>query len=121
VRTLTDAARIINEKNVSVLLFPEGGRTPDGHLQEFKEGASFVGLKASVPVLPVAIRGARPILPMGNMLVRTGQVEMRIGKPIPTAHLTVKSRASLTAEMRDQIEQMLHSHSTEPEPAKQRA
>jgi 1-acyl-sn-glycerol-3-phosphate acyltransferase len=111
---------MINERRVSVLLFPEGGRTTDGGLQEFKEGAAFVGLKAGVPILPVAIRGARPVLPMGSALVRAGEVELQIGRPLPTSHLTVKSRASLTAEMRDQIEQMLASHLTEAESAKQR-
>lgn len=121
VRTLTEAARIINEKGVSVLLFPEGGRTPDGDLQEFKEGAAFVGLKAGVPILPVAIRNARPILPMGSALVRAGHVQMQIGKPIPTSHLTVKSRATLTSDMRDQIQQMLAFSSAETQSAEQRA
>lgn len=120
VRSMTDAARIMREKNVSVLLFPEGGRTPDGELQEFKEGAAFVALKAVVPVLPIAIVGARPILPMGSSLVRPGEVELRIGVPIPTAALTLKNRASLTAEVRDNIQRMLESPSAEAEPAKQR-
>ena len=62
---MTEGARIITERGISVLLFPEGGRSPEG-LREFKEGAAYIAIKAGVPVVPMAIVGMRELLPMGS-------------------------------------------------------
>jgi len=49
VRTLSLAAETIQKKSVSLLIFPEGGRSEDGILQEFKDGAAYVAIKAQAP------------------------------------------------------------------------
>ena len=64
IRALSQAAKIINERHISVLIFPEGGRSENGELQEFKEGAAYIAIKAGIPVVPVALCGTRAILPM---------------------------------------------------------
>jgi 1-acyl-sn-glycerol-3-phosphate acyltransferase len=43
---MSDAARIIRERGISVLLFPEGGRSEDDTLREFREGAAYIAIKA---------------------------------------------------------------------------
>ena len=53
-KSMLEAARIIRERRVSVLNFPEGGRSLEG-LHEFKEGPAYIAIKAGVPVVPVAI------------------------------------------------------------------
>jgi 1-acyl-sn-glycerol-3-phosphate acyltransferase len=105
-RVLSEAARIVREHNVSVLVFPEGGRT-DGTLQEFKEGAAYIAIKAGAPVVPLAIRGTREILAPHTTVVRGGPVRLTVGDPIPTAGLTLKDRARLTALVREQVAGML--------------
>src|SRR5713226_5793588 len=82
-RSMSDAARIIRQSGISVLLFPEGGRGTDG-LKEFKEGAAYVAIKAGVPIVPIAMLGTRDVLPMGSMQIMSGVVELRIGNPIAT-------------------------------------
>ncbi|MFN7923257.1 MAG: lysophospholipid acyltransferase family protein [Bryobacteraceae bacterium] len=101
-KVMTEAAKRIQEKHLSVLLFPEGSRAR-AEMGEFKEGAAYIAIKSQVPVIPFALRGTREVLPVGSMHVRGLPVDFIIGKPIPTAGLTVKDRASLTETMRQRI------------------
>jgi 1-acyl-sn-glycerol-3-phosphate acyltransferase len=103
VKSLTRAAETIREQGVSVLIFPEGGRSMDGALQEFKEGAAYIAIKAGVPIVPIALIGTREILAMGSSTFHRGPVTLRIGDPIPTAHLTLRDREALTECSRKQI------------------
>lgn len=103
IRALSHAARIINEHHISVLIFPEGGRSEDGELQEFKEGAAYTAIKAGVAVVPVALCGTREILPMHSLHVRGGKVRVRVGDPIETSSLKMHDRGELTAQIRSQI------------------
>ena len=112
-KAMAEAARMIQQRGVSALVFPEGGRSM-GRLQEFKEGAAYIAIKAGVPLVPVAIQGTLEALPMGSVTVRPGRVRMRIGEPIPTAGMRLSDRAALTAELRTRIERML----TEDGPAR---
>jgi 1-acyl-sn-glycerol-3-phosphate acyltransferase len=105
-RSMSEGARLIAERHVSMLLFPEGGRTPVG-LRDFKEGAAYIAIKAGVPVVPIAIVGMRALLPMHSIHIRSGQVALRIGDPIPTLGLTLADRMDLTHRLRDEVVQML--------------
>jgi 1-acyl-sn-glycerol-3-phosphate acyltransferase len=105
-KAMAAAARIIQERGVSALVFPEGGRSP-GELQEFKEGAAYIAIKAGVPAVPVAIQGTREVLPMGSVMVRPGNVRLRIGDPIPTANLTLRDREALTRQIRERVLELL--------------
>jgi 1-acyl-sn-glycerol-3-phosphate acyltransferase len=107
VRTLAQAARIVREKSISVLIFPEGGRTEDGELQPFKDGAAYIAIKSGVPLVPVAIGGTRKILAMHSATFRRGRVTLRIGDPIPTDGLRLRDRKALTEQARAQIAGML--------------
>jgi 1-acyl-sn-glycerol-3-phosphate acyltransferase len=96
VKSMTLGAQLIQERKVSVLLFPEGGRSRTGEMREFKEGAAYIAIKAGVPIVPVGIVGTRAVLPMGSNYVRAGHVILRIGDPIPTADVKLKDREQLT-------------------------
>jgi len=105
-RTMTEAARTVRERGISVLVFPEGGRAP-GAMREFKEGAAYIAIKARVPAVPVGIVGTRQILPMDSLLVRGGQVRLRIGAPIPTAGLTIHDHRQLTERLREAVAELV--------------
>jgi 1-acyl-sn-glycerol-3-phosphate acyltransferase len=105
VKTMTLAADTIRARNISLLIFPEGGRSHDGVLQPFKDGAAYIAIKAGVPVIPLAISGSREILAMHSATFHRGQVTLRIGDPIPTEGLT---RKSVTDSAREQVVAMLH-------------
>jgi len=95
VKSMTLGARLIQERKISMLLFPEGGRSRAG-MREFKEGAAYIAIKAGVPVVPLGVTGTRYVLPMGSNYVRGGPVTLKIGDPIPTSGMKLQDRAQLT-------------------------
>ena len=104
-RTLAQAARLVRERQVSVLIFPEGGRSP-GAMREFKEGAAYVAVKAGVPAVPVGLIGTRQVLQMDSLLPRRAGVTLRIGDPIPTAGLKVHDHEALTRELQERVAEL---------------
>jgi 1-acyl-sn-glycerol-3-phosphate acyltransferase len=107
VKTMSVAADTIRTRNISLLIFPEGGRSRDGALQPFKDGAAYIAIKADVPLVPLAISGTRQILAMHSATFHRGQVTVRIGDPIPTTGLTLHERKTITEESRQQVVSML--------------
>jgi 1-acyl-sn-glycerol-3-phosphate acyltransferase len=68
-----------------VAIFPEGTRTDDGNLREFKGGAVLAARLAKVPIIPVGIRGAFQAFPRGVALPRPKKIRVRFGPPIDSA------------------------------------
>jgi 1-acyl-sn-glycerol-3-phosphate acyltransferase len=107
IKTLSLAAKTIQSLGISLLVFPEGGRSDTGELQDFKDGAAYLAIKAEAPVVPLAVIGTRKVLPMHGKKITAGKVRLIIGAPIATTGLTTRDRAALTATMRERIVQML--------------
>jgi 1-acyl-sn-glycerol-3-phosphate acyltransferase len=84
---------------VSVLVFPEGTRSVDGELQEFKPGGFHLALKAGCDVVPLAILKTRFIVPKGSLRVQRGTCSLLIGRPIPTGGFTKKNMPELKARV----------------------
>jgi 1-acyl-sn-glycerol-3-phosphate acyltransferase len=103
VKTMSIAAQIVRERGISLLVFPEGGRSRDGSLGAFKEGAAYIAIQAGVPLVPVGVKGTREVLPFGSGHIQKGNVTVRIGDPIPTDQASPRDRVRLTAELRHQI------------------
>ena len=110
VKTMTLAAQVVREEGISLLIFPEGGRSRTGEMRDFKEGAAYIAIKAGVPLVPVALKGTREVLPFGSGVVKRGTVAMRIGDPIPTAQASPHDRVRLTEELRHRIVALLEEH-----------
>jgi len=108
VKTMTTAAAVMEQRSISMLIFPEGGRSEDGVLQPFKEGGAFIAIKAGVPLLPIALIGTREVMAMGSPVIHAfRRVTLRIGHPIPTDGLTLHDRAQVTEAVREQVAAML--------------
>jgi 1-acyl-sn-glycerol-3-phosphate acyltransferase len=105
-KSLTEGARMVRERGVSVVLFPEGGRSSDG-LRDFKEGAAYLALKARVPVVPIGITGTHQVLPMGSIHVRPHSVSIRIGDPISTEGMTLDARGELSQILRQKVAELI--------------
>ncbi|MGI8791847.1 MAG: lysophospholipid acyltransferase family protein [Acidimicrobiales bacterium] len=79
------AQRLLDE-NWSLVIFPEGGRSPHGWAQPHKPGASFLALRAGVPIVPVHLEGTRRILRKGRSKITPSRTHVTFGAPIhPTA------------------------------------
>ena len=107
-KSMMEAARMISGRGISVLNFPEGGRSLEG-LHEFKEGPAYIAIKAGVPVVPVGIVGARELLPMGSGHLRAGRILVRVGDPIPTEGMEASSRMELTQRLHTEVAGLMQS------------
>ena len=105
-KSLDEAAQRIAD-GTSVVVFPEGTRSPDGKLGQFKAGAIVLAIKAGVPVVPVAIIGTHQVLPKGRLLVRPGRVEIRVGAPIAASDYTVKQKQELAERLQSKVAELL--------------
>lgn len=81
VLSLKKAAQRIKE-GTSIVVFPEGTRSPDGRLQPFKAGGMQLAIQAGCPIVPVAISGSHEVLPKGSLTLKPGLITVAIGKPI---------------------------------------
>jgi 1-acyl-sn-glycerol-3-phosphate acyltransferase len=100
-----DALNRAGARRDSLVVFPEGKRSRDGQLGEFRKGAFVLAIRLGLPVVPVTCRGTRRLMPRGSHLtVAPGDVEIVIDEPIPTAGLGYKDRDALAARVRAAIE-----------------
>lgn len=78
-RRSADLAASLIDDGWSLLIFPEGGRSPDGWGQPFRGGAAYLALRCDVPVVPVHIHGTGGILRKGRALPRPAQATVTFG------------------------------------------
>jgi len=102
IKSMSEGAKLIARRKVSVLLFPEGGRT-EKHMRPFREGAAYIAIKAGVPAVPIALINTRAVLPMHSGLIRPGAIELHVGEPIPTDGMTSQDRGRLNQMLQDRV------------------
>ncbi len=90
-------------KGKSIIIFPEGTRSKDGILQEFKKGGFILAIKSQQPIVPISIEGSHKILRKHDWKIYPGTIVVKFGKPIPTRGLTVKDRFKLIERLREEI------------------
>jgi 1-acyl-sn-glycerol-3-phosphate acyltransferase len=105
-KVLAGVGVLLVERGQSVLMFPEGGRSPNGELQEFKDGAAYLAIKGNVKLLPVCIVGIHDVLPMHSGHMRPGKVTLRIADPIDVSGLRTADRVELTERLKSTIREM---------------
>jgi 1-acyl-sn-glycerol-3-phosphate acyltransferase len=91
-----------------LVIFPEGGRTPDGKIQPFLPGAFFLAIKAQADIVPIALVDTFDLLPMNTYHIKCQPLEMRVGEPISTTGMTVRDTDDVTTRVKLAIE-ALHS------------
>ena len=95
------AARVLKglrrrfDRGLSVLLFPEGTRSPDGSVRRFKRGPFMTAIQNGVPVLPVRHQGTHELLPKRSLVLKPGRLRVRIGAPISTEGMSPKDAHAL--------------------------
>ncbi len=102
VEAMNEAARKIQE-GMSVVVFPEGSRSPDGSIQPFKKGGFTLAIKSKVPIIPISITGSREIMPKGKLAASPGEIRIRIDHPIETQQYSLKDRKFLMEKVSQAI------------------
>jgi 1-acyl-sn-glycerol-3-phosphate acyltransferase len=85
----------------SFLIYPEGTRSPNGRLQEFKKGAVVLAIKAGVPVVPVLCSGAQRVMAKHSMVIHSGEILVEFLNPIDASKYSWEERDTLNQRVHD--------------------
>lgn len=103
---LNEAARRVKE-GTSVIIFPEGTRSKDGRLQQFRLGGAVIALRSGVSILPVTVNGGRFALRKGTLDLLPGKMEIIVGDEIDPKNFGEDDREELIEMARSTIEKNL--------------
>jgi 1-acyl-sn-glycerol-3-phosphate acyltransferase len=87
----------------SFLIYPEGTRSPDGRLQDFKKGAVVMAIKAGVPIVPVACSGAHRVMEKRSLVVHPGEILVEFLDPIDASAYSFEERDTLNRRVHDAL------------------
>jgi len=107
--SIDDAARTIREGK-SVMTFPEGTRSRDGHIQPFKKGVFHLALKSGVPIVPITLIGTREIMPKKSLRVTPGKVTLIIHEPVFLGDYSEATVDQLIERVRKPIVSAYYAH-----------
>ena len=91
------------QRGNSLMAFPEGTRTVDGRVKEFKKGVFLMAIEAGVPVAPTVINDTRLVMPKGGNVCCAGDVYLEILPPISTLGYTPENVEELIERVREAI------------------
>ena len=103
VKEMMQTARDTLLRGLSVMIFPEGTRSPDGNLLPFKDGAFQLAIETGTPILPIALAGTRDCRPKGSRWFGNATAVARVLTPVPTAGLTLSDLPHLRDSIREEI------------------
>lgn len=87
----------------SLMAFPEGTRSADGQLKDFKKGVFYMAIEAGTPIIPIAISDTRHVMPKVGQVVIPGRVTVTILPPVSTTGYTVGNIQELIEKVKAEI------------------
>lgn len=109
-RSIERAKYLMEERNISILIFPEGTRSETGEVLPFKRGAFYLAGKMDYPIVPVSIVGSNKVMKKGSMRVYPGTITVKFHQPIPVEKNRGKAQElALMDQVRNQIIQGLEA------------
>ena len=109
--TIKNIKKSLIKRPRSILLFPEGFRTKDGQVNQFKSGGLSLGIEAKLPIAPVAIIGTFDSLKKGSKLFINNLLIIKVGNPIDTRSYIEKDRKILANIVCDRVKELKNDHS----------
>jgi 1-acyl-sn-glycerol-3-phosphate acyltransferase len=106
IESIEDAAEKM-KNGVSVMIFPEGTRSRDGKIRPFKKGGFIMALNSKALIVPIIIRGTRPIMAKSSLRINAGEATMVVGKPIDASEYTLETKEKLIEDVRNVIREGL--------------
>ena len=104
------------QAGMPLLIFPEGGRSPDGSLQPFLSGPAYMAIRAQVPIVPVALVGTYEVMPMHTYHLQPRPLLLIVGQPISTLGYTSKMADDLSRRVFNAIARMHSQQAATAEP-----
>ena len=98
-----DVALGVLKEGLSLAVYPEGTRSPDGRLKPFKKGTFALAIEAGVPIVPVSISGAQHLMRKGEWTMRPGEIVVRFGPSVDASQYTMERRMELLARVEELV------------------
>jgi len=111
-----DVARKKLESGYNLLVFPEGTRTLDGSVGEFKKGAFMMAVQTGLPIIPTYIDGAFGIVNKASWKIHPGDITLKIGKPIPVQKQEKRHEKEAAEQLAKQARDAVIALSGKPDP-----
>lgn len=92
------AVSFVLSRGKTACIFPEGRRSIDGKIGEFKKGVGILVKELDIPVVPVYIKGSHKSWPRGNRLPRFCGIEIIFGKPVSADELLKRKKQDAAAD-----------------------
>ncbi|MEZ4704306.1 MAG: lysophospholipid acyltransferase family protein [Bdellovibrionota bacterium] len=104
---IVEQAKKRKDMNFSILTFPEGHRTHDGKVHEFRKGMFVMAREAGYPVVPIAVHGNFAINQKGSFVFRPGKIRVKVGPQFPTAGLSDEQLTALAKKVQVWIKEIV--------------
>jgi 1-acyl-sn-glycerol-3-phosphate acyltransferase len=104
--SITQAVNHLRKEKVSLVLFPEGTRSADGVVGDFKQGSFTLALQAGVEVVPIVLHDTRLRLPKQSLMVCPGTIHVDVCEPITVDEKTM-SKSDLCSMVRNRITEVI--------------
>lgn len=105
----------LTANGLSLIVFPEGTRSRDGHMGKFKGGSLLLAMQAGLPIVPISVAGSRHVMKKGELTTRPGHVTLVVHEPIETiaaAEPSVTDIRELADRVRDVIRPVVEAEAT---------
>jgi 1-acyl-sn-glycerol-3-phosphate acyltransferase len=112
--------RALVSEGLSLIVYAEGTRSPDGHVARFKAGSFLLAIQAGLPIVPLAVIGTRQIMPKGRLRTEPADVSLIIHEPIQPPALdapTIQDARALAERVHDIVSRSVESRQFGPQSA----
>jgi len=106
-RSIETAAADLVKKGHSIVVFPEGTRSPDGRLQAFKKGGFHLAIMTNAVIVPIGVTGTINVQSKNSCGVKPGNVVVRVGTPILASAYGKERIAELIADVHDAVQKLI--------------
>jgi len=106
-KSIDYASKLIREKGYSFLIFPEGTRSRDGKLHEFRRGGFFLALNSQTPIVPITIKGTYDLMPKGSFFIKRGKIIVIFHPPVSVKGFGQQNLPELVNNVRNVIKSEL--------------
>ena len=114
IESMKRVAGVLRDERTSVMVAPEGTRTPNGRLQPFKRGPFKTAAEAGVRILPMCCKGLYEINRKGDWRIKPGRIEIVFGAPLGPPTGSVESQNATSTELRRWMLEQLHETDAYP-------
>jgi 1-acyl-sn-glycerol-3-phosphate acyltransferase len=95
--------RALVGEGLSLIVFPEGTRSADGHVAPFKAGSFLLAVEARLPIVPLTVEGSRFVMTKGELTTRPGRVRLTVHTPVETAGVHAGGARALAERVRETV------------------